>query len=221
MGSACDLAPPYRRARAKKLNPEDATTGLLEQWAAGSETAASAVLERLYPDLLSLAGRHQWRAGASSTPSSLAQELCIRLLGQRRAGWHCRAHFFAVAAKLIRRLAVDRARREQRLKRGSSQRRVDLEEIEPTYEPGGVDLIALDAGLDRLARMSPSTARVVEMRFFAGLSIEETATVLEVGRTTVVRRWRLAKAWLRAVMNGEQPPDLALVEGEGGSGSPG
>jgi RNA polymerase sigma factor (TIGR02999 family) len=152
-------------------------------------------MERLYPDLRDLAGRHAWRMDLEGSASDLAQELCLQLLQQQRTTWRNRGHFFAVAAKLARRLVSDRRRHDRRLKRGGRIEHVPLPDDLAAAE-GDLDLLALDEALDRLARISPSAVRVVELRFFAGLEIDETAAALEVGRATVLRRWRFARAWL-------------------------
>lgn len=186
------------------MTTPDRTTALLHRWSAGCPASAETLMERLYPDLRDLAGRHGWRLRPWASPSDLAQDLCLSLLRQDRASWHNRRHFFAVAAKLVRRIAADRCRSEGRLKR---TRRVELrlEDDVDAHSPFELDHLALDLALDQLARASPSAVRVVELRYFAGLSIDETAAVLDVGRTTVVRRWRFARAWLRAALDGVAP----------------
>jgi len=181
------------------------TTDMLKRWAAGSDRAAEQLMGRLYPDLLAMAGRQGELLRLTATRSDLAQELCIRILEQRSTNWQGRAHFFAIAAKLVRRIAVDRLRWETREKRGGGQKAVGIEEVGPIMPEFDFDLLALDRALSRLADGSPSIALVVELKFFAGLSIEETAEILEIGRTTVIRRWRFARAWLGAAMKGEAP----------------
>lgn len=186
------------------------TTDLLARWGDGCDRSAEALFLRLYPDLRDLAGRHAWRVQLADSASSLAQDLCVSLLRQRRTRWRNRGHFFAVAARLIRRLAVDRYRRGERLKRGGSAEHLSLDEVELEDEQAAddVDLVALDRSLDRLAELSPSAARVVELRYFAGLNLEEVAAVLEIGRSTAFRRWSFAKTWLYASMSGMPLPEV-------------
>lgn len=160
-------------------------------------------MERLYPDLRRLARHHRWDLDLSAQPSDLAQELFIRLSSQRRTGWQDRAHFFAIAAKLIRRVVVDQLRHRRRLKRGGEAEQVELEEARLVTAGVDLDLLALDEALGRLAAISPSAVDVVELRFFTGLNVEETAAVLDVGRATVIRRWRFARAWLRDALGAE------------------
>lgn len=202
----------------RRGRPAEETTDLLARWGDGCDRSAEALFVRLYPDLRDLAGRHAWRIQLSDSASSLAQELCVSLLHQRQTHWRNRGHFFAVAARLIRRLAVDRYRRGERLKRGGSAEHLSLDEVELEDEGSAahVDLLALDQSLDRLAELSPSAARVVELRYFAGLNLEEVAAVLEIGRSTAFRRWSFAKSWLYASMSGAPLP---RVEAEASIGS--
>jgi RNA polymerase sigma factor (TIGR02999 family) len=181
----------------------DETTALLNLWAGGCGESADRLLERLYPDLHRLAAREKLSSGMEVQHSDLVQELCIRLLEQRTPAWSNRGHFFAVAARLIRRIVIDEARWRGRQKRGSGQRTVGLHDLEISAPGLDFDLMDLDHALDTLSRVSPAAVRVVELRYFAGLSLDETAATLDVGRTTVVRLWRYARAWLHATLQGE------------------
>lgn len=180
----------------------DETTALLNRWAGGCAESGEELMARLYPDLRRLAARQSWNRELSTPVSDLAQNLCLRLAQQRQASWNSRGHFFALAAKLIRRVVVDELRHRRRQKRGAGTERVSLAEVElESSDATRPDLVALDEALTRLGRVSPAAVRVVELRYFAGLGIDETAAVLEVGRTTVVRQWRFARAWLHGVLS--------------------
>lgn len=176
---------------------------LLRRWAAGCADSGARLMERLYPDLRRLALHHRWDLDLSAQPSDLAQDLFLRLSDQRRTAWQDRAHFFAVAAKLIRRVVVDHLRHRHRLKRGGEAEHVEVEEARLAIPGVDLEVLALDEALGRLAEISPSAVQVVELRFFTGLSVEETAAVLDVGRATVIRRWRFARAWLRDALGSE------------------
>lgn len=177
------------------------TTVLLNRWAAGCAESGERLLERIYPDLRRLASRRRWNADLSVQVSDIVQELYLRLAQQKQVTWQDRAHFFAVAARLIRRIVVDHLKHKSRMKRGGNAARVALDAIELADPGPDTDVLALDQALSRLARHSPSAVRVVELRYFAGLSVEETAAVLEVGYRTVVRRWRFARAWLHTELS--------------------
>lgn len=178
------------------------TTALLNRWAEGRSELGWQLMERIYPDLLRLAAHHGWSWDLTARPSDLVQETLLRLEQQRSSAWTDRAHFFAVAARLIRRVVVDQVKKGRRLKRGGRSRTQDIEEVGEEPWHLDLDVLALHQALKSLARTSPSAVRVVELRYFAGLSIAETAAVLGVGRTTVVRRWRFARAWLRLELQG-------------------
>jgi RNA polymerase sigma factor (TIGR02999 family) len=135
--------------------------------------------------------------------TALVHEAFLRLLGNPQKSWQNRAHFYAIAAQMMRRILVDYARANLRAKRGGETARLALEELEiPVAEPAfNPDLMALDAALKELARIDLRRSRVVELRFFGGLSVEETARVLQVAPDTIVRDWRVAKAWLFRYLN--------------------
>lgn len=178
-------------------------TGLLLAWNAGDPETLNRLLPAVYLELKRLARREllRERAGHSLEPAALIHELYLDLVDQRRAHWENRAHFFGVAARLMRRILVDHARARSALKRGGGGAGVvqieaadDVADAAPG--PGRVDLVGLDQALERLSARSPEQGRIVEMRFFGGLTVEETAHVLGRSPRTVKREWRLARAWL-------------------------
>lgn len=178
-------------------------TGLLLAWNAGDPEALNRLLPAVYLELKRLARREllRERAGHSLEPAALIHELYLDLVDQRRAQWQNRAHFFGVAARLMRRILVDHARAKNALKRGGGGAGiVQIEAVDDVAEeapgPGRVDLVGLDQALERLSVLSPEQGRIVEMRFFGGLTVEETAHVLGRSPRTVKREWRLARAWL-------------------------
>ena len=151
------------------------------------------------------------RAGHSLQTTALVNEAYMRLVDYKRMQWQNRAHFFAVSSQLMRRILVDHARRHN-LKRGGGVQHVPLDEAAVVSRDPGVDLVALDDALTALARVDPRKARVVEMRFFAGLSVEETAAVIKVSPVTVRRDWSSAKIWLYRELSGETEDGLGSVE---------
>lgn len=178
-------------------------TGLLLAWNAGDPEALNRLLPAVYQELSRLARREllRERAGHTLEPAALIHELYLDLVDQRRAHWENRAHFFGVAARLMRRILVDHARARHALKRGGGGvGAVQIEAVDDVAGkapgPGQVDLVGLDQALERLSACSPEQGRIVEMRFFGGLTVEETAHVLGRSPRTVKREWRLARAWL-------------------------
>ena len=175
----------------------DATvTALLRQLSAGEWRAADELLPRVYTELKRIAHRHlkAERAGHTLNTTALVHEAYLRF-GLEEISWHDRAHFFAMAGTLMRRVLVDYARRQRRDKRGGGVLVTSLDGHAVTSAPG-VDIEALDEALERLAVVDPQQCRVVELRFFSGLSIEETAVALGISPATVKRDWTTAKAWL-------------------------
>jgi RNA polymerase sigma factor (TIGR02999 family) len=138
------------------------------------------------------------RRGHTLQPTAIVHEAFLRLSRQQTVGWHNRAEFFRVAAQAMRRVLVDHARGVGATKRGGGSKRFALDDAVATFEQRAGDLVALDECLDRLADVDPRKARVIELRFFAGLTVEETAEVLNVPVRTIERDWTMAKAWLRA-----------------------
>jgi len=174
-------------------------TQLLVAWGSGDRNALEQLLPAIHEELRRLARRALGRERADHTlqPTALVNELYLRLVDQRRASWQNRAQFFAISAQLMRRVLVDHARAHLASKRGgTSCARVSLSEAADVQTEPAFELLAVDSALATLAELDPEQARVVELRFFAGLTVEETA--LAVGRSprTVKREWRLAKAWL-------------------------
>jgi RNA polymerase sigma factor (TIGR02999 family) len=179
-------------------------TNVLAQVEAGDTGAANRLMELVYDDLRGLAGAwmRQERNDHTLQPTAIVNEAYLRLVDQTSARWQNQAHFFAVAARVIRRILVDHARSKGREKRGGDWRRVTLGAAEHGTRPV-VDVIAIDEALERLADLNERHAQVVEMRFFGGLSVEETAHVLGVSEKTVKNDWRVARAWLRGAMEDE------------------
>ncbi len=179
-----------------------AITQALRAWRSGDRAAEDELVRLVYPDLKGLAEGLLARERADHTlqPTALVHEVYLRLLAQRRVEWSDRVHFFAIAARLMRRVLVDHARRRGRARRGGRLTRVPLTDAEEAAaraaEPAEVDLEALDRALTELEALDPRGAALVEMRFFAGLTIEEAAAALGSSPATLGRQWRAARAWL-------------------------
>ena len=170
---------------------------LLRAWRDGDQSALQKLTPIVYSELHRLARRYMRaeRVGHSLQTTALVNEAYMRLVDYKRMQWQNRAHFFAVSAQLMRRILVDHARRRN-LKRGGGLKKVSLEDTAILGGSPGADLVALDDALKQLAKLDPRKAQVVEMRFFGGLSVEETAEVLKVSPVTVMRDWSTARAWL-------------------------
>jgi RNA polymerase sigma factor (TIGR02999 family) len=191
-------------------------TKLLLDWSRGDRSALERLMPLVYDELRTLASRrlrHE-RSGHTLQGTALVHEAYLRLVDQRRVQWRDRAHFFGVAAQLMRRILVDHARRHGAAKRGRAEV-ASLEEVEGLgsvasesagAEASDVDLMMLDEALERLAARHPRQARTVELRFFGGLTIEETAAVLDVSPATVKNDWSFARAWLYREMEGRAEP---------------
>lgn len=173
-------------------------TQLLLAWSNGDETAMDKLMPLVYAELRRLARRYMGREDPGHTldTSALINEAYLRLVGAREIQWQNRSHFFAAAAQAMRRILVDFARARLNLKRGGGVRPVSLDEALVAAPDRGADLCALDDALRRLAAMSPRQSRVVELRYFGGLTEEEIANVLNVSERTVRNDWRVARAWL-------------------------
>jgi len=179
-------------------------TRLLQEWRGGRQDALERLMPLVYEELHLIASRHmarEWRAGALQT-TALVSEAYLKLVGQRDVDWQNRAHFFAMSAKMMRRVLVDVARSKSYLKRGGGAAREPLEHALNVTDERPPDLVALDTALEALARIDERKSRVVELRFFGGFSVEETAAALDVSQETVHRDWRLAKSWLRRELRG-------------------
>lgn len=187
--------------------PGASVTDLLLQAAQGDESALAHMFPLIYEELRRLA-ESQLRGepdGQTLTPTALVHEAYIRLVGQRRVRWGGRAHFMAVAATAMRRILIDRARRRRSQKRGGLLDRVPIEAIQVAVEERAELLLALDEALNRLAVVDPRQARVVECRYFGGMTEEETAEALGIGLRTVNRDWAKARSWLYREIYPEPP----------------
>ena len=173
-------------------------TGLLLAWGGGDEDALAALVPRVHAELRQIAQRAMARERQDHTlePTALVNEVYLRLVDMKRVQWNNRAHFFALSARLMRRILVDLARARGYQKRGGDVQTVCLDEAQAATPVRPDELVALDEALERLAAMDERRSRVVELRFFGGLSVEETAEVLRVSRHTVMRDWTLARTWL-------------------------
>jgi len=174
-------------------------TALLGDWSRGDRSALSQLLPLVYDELRRVARRQlrSERDGHTLQATALVHEAYMRLVDQRHVDWHDRAHFFGVAAQVMRRILVDHARRHKAAKRGDGIRCVALEEAQDVEAPNELPILALDHALGRLEQMDAGLARIVELRAFGGLTIEDAAHVLGVSPSTAKRDWRLAKAWLQ------------------------
>jgi RNA polymerase sigma factor (TIGR02999 family) len=189
---------------ATDLDP-DAVTQWLIAWTNGRRDVLDRLMPVVHKDLHRLAAGFMRRepVGHLLQPTALVNEAYLRLIDQRQVQWRNRAHFFAIAASLMRRILVDRCRRQLAAKRGGGWERVTLVEDQIAGGPR-VDVLALHESLERLAAFDPQQERVVELRYFGGLTIEDTAEVLGISAATVVREWTIAKAWLRADLSDER-----------------
>jgi RNA polymerase sigma-70 factor (ECF subfamily) len=176
----------------------DDITTLLVAWGRGDEAALQQLIPLVHRKLHEIARRclKGERPGQTLQPTALVNEAYLRLIDVRRMSWNDRTHFFAMSARLMRRVLVDFARSRQYQKRGGGVMKVSLDEAHEVSIERGQDLVALDEALTTLSSIDERKARVIEMRFFGGLTAEETAAVLDVSRETVLRDWRLARAWL-------------------------
>ncbi len=185
-------------------------TMLLRAAASGQRSDLDALMTAIYDDLRRLASAHMKgeRGDHTLQPTALVHEAYVKLIDQRNTDWKDRLHFFAVAARVIRRILIDRAREHRAAKRGGAAAKIDLSAHDLATPAPDVDLIALDEALAELAEIDPQQARIVELRFFGGCTIDEVADVLQLGKRTVDRGWQAARAWL-------------LVRIEGGEGEQG
>jgi len=182
------------------------TTLLLRAWAEGDRAALEQLTPRVYAELRRIAGycMQNERPGRTLQTTALVHEAYLRLIDVTNVNWEHRAHFFAVSAQIMRRILVDGARARATAKRGGGMPRVNLDEIADVSSGRGDELIALDEALEGLAELDPRKARIIELRFFGGLSVEETAEVLKVSPDTVMRDWRLARSWLLLELSGQK-----------------
>lgn len=186
------------------MEPRFEVTELLRQWSGGRPEALDRLLPEIYAELRRLASsylRHE-RRDHTLQPTALVHEAFFKLIDQRAVQWQSRAHFFGIAAQAMRRILVDHARAHSAGKRGSGERKVSLDDVQIAGAPIDVDVLALDEALSRLAVLDPQQSRVVELRYFGGLTIEETAEVLHISPATVGRDWTMARVWLYAELKG-------------------
>ena len=180
-------------------------TRLLQAWSAGSRDALDELMPVVYAELHRLAHvkLRTERADHTLQTAALVNEAYLRLVDQSRVRWQNRAHFFGTAAELMRRILIDHAREHRAAKRGGGATRIELDEALGVAEAHDIDLLALDGALERLHTLDPRQGRLVVLRFFGGLTIDETAVVLELSPATVKREWAMAKLWLRRELEGE------------------
>jgi len=179
--------------------PSPTVTDLLRAWGKGDTAALDKLVPLVYEELRRQAHRYlrRERPGHTLQTTGLVHEAYLRLVDQRETDWRNRAQFFGVAAQMMRRVLIDHARSKQAAKRGGNQIHVTLEDADAAVQEQGVDLLDLDEALTRLAKLDLQQAKVVELRYFTGLGIEETAQVLDISAATVKREWTMARAWLR------------------------
>jgi len=187
-------------------DPQDhEVTRLLHDWTSGDQHALTRLMDIVYPELHRIAAQHllHERQGHTLQPTALVNEAYLRLAHRPDKQWQDRTHFFAVAARIVRSILVDHARARQTAKRGSGAVTIVLSDAAAHVPAPEVDLLDLDAALQALERLDPQQSRIVELRYFAGLSIEETADVLGVSPSSVKRDWVIAKTWIRRRMGGD------------------
>lgn len=188
------------------LNPGQVTQ-LLKQWSEGDTEVLEELLPLVYRELRKVAAGYLRKERSNHTlqPTALVHEAYLKLLGQDRTHWSNRAHFFAIAAQAMRRILVDHARKEKAAKRGGPLAAISLEDAPQLGRSRSIDLIALDLALERLTKLDERQARVVELRFFGGLTVEETSQIMDLSERTVAREWQMARAWLRDQMEAPSP----------------
>jgi RNA polymerase sigma factor (TIGR02999 family) len=179
---------------------------MLAAWSGGDEGALDGLIDQLYPTLQQIAHQHlgRRRRGESLESAALANEAYLKLAHAGGIPCENRAHFLALCSQVMRRIIVDHARRRAVAKRGGEAVRLPLDDMVAAEPPRDVDVLALNEALEALGRIDPRKCRVVELRYFGGLSIEETAQVLGVSDETVKRDWRMARAWLLSTLTGKQ-----------------
>jgi RNA polymerase sigma factor (TIGR02999 family) len=193
-------------------------TGLLHAWTGGDAAARDELMAIVYRELhqRAVARLRRERGGHTLQPTALVNEAYLRLIDQKRTAWQNRAHFLAVASEMMRRILVDHARRKKMAKRSGQWARLTLHEAVAADRPRAVDVIDLDRALQRLAEFDPRKAQIAELRFFGGLSLEETGLVVDASVATVERDWQAARAWLFAQLKGS-PPSRTRGGGTGGN----
>jgi RNA polymerase sigma factor (TIGR02999 family) len=202
----------FKTAMPGSETPGADITRLLQEWRDGSQDALDRLMPLVYDELHLMASRHlsrEWRVSMLQT-TALVSEAYLKLVGQRSVAWQNRAHFFAIAARVMRRVIVDSARRDLRSKHGGGAPTAPLADAlnRPVHvDVDRVDALALDFALDKLQALDADQARIVELRFFGGLTVEETAEVMSISAATVKREWALAKGWLYRELVGDDHGD--------------
>lgn len=188
------------------MTPEE-VSHLLAAWRNGDPEAFDKLMPIVYDELRRLAHRYMKRVAAGQTlqTTALVHEAYLRLAGREDVDWQSRAHFFAVCAQVMRNLLVDRARARQAIKRGGDRTRLSLEDVAAGSRQEYIELLALDAALEKLSAIDARKGRIIELRYFGGMSVEETASVLQLSPITVKREWVKARAWLYRELNGDGP----------------
>jgi RNA polymerase sigma factor (TIGR02999 family) len=183
------------------MNDGHDVTGLLRRWSEGDPQALETLIPLVYEELRRLAASYlrSERPGHTLQPTALVHEAYLRMLGQKNVLWQNRSHFFGIAAQMMRRILIDDARRRSAAKRDGGPLRVDLDVLEngEASVDRATELLALDRALEQLEKLDPRQARIVELRFYGGLTVEETAEVAGISTATVKREFRIARAWLR------------------------
>ena len=188
------------------LSPAEDVTGLLIDWSNGDQTAYERLVPLVYAELHRLSHHYMGRERSDHTlqTTALINEAYVRLVDQKKTQWQNRAQFFGVCAELMRRILVDYARKRGYQKRGGGAQKVTLDETLEIYAEKTTDLVALDEALKSLAEFDPRKARVVELRFFGGLNVEETAEVMGIHANTVIRDWSAARSWLYKAVTSDE-----------------
>ena len=181
----------------------ETVTQLLQDWSQGNQQALEELLPLIYDELRRLAHNFLYseRPGHTLQTTALAHEAYLKLIDQKSVHWQNRAHFFAIAAQAMRRILIDSARRHAAQKRGGAAEKVSLAEVANISAGSPTDLLALDDALNRLAALDQDQSRIIELRYFGGLTIEETAEVMKSSPATVKREWQMARAWLYQELN--------------------
>ena len=190
--------------RRKLSLPPHEITQLLAEWSSGNQAALDKLYPLVYDELHRMAHRYmsRERKGHTLQTTAVINEAYLRLVEQRNVHWANRAHFFGIAAEIMRRILIDHARRYHYLKRGGGAQRISLDEVAVVAKERASELLALDEALDRLSSIDPRRARVVELRFFGGLENDEIGEVLKISGNTVTRDWNMARAWLHKELGG-------------------
>ena len=186
------------------MSHQESVTELLIAWNDGDSSALNRLMPLVEVELRRMARYQMHHEDANNTlqTTALVNEVYLKLVNQKKSNWSSRAHFFAIAAQLMRRILIDHARRKLRGKRGGGKADISLDDVAVISQEKSAELLALDEALERLAKFDPLKSKVVELRHFGGLSVEETAEVLKIAEITVMRHWKLARTWLRRELRG-------------------